>query len=118
MPEFIESPPMPAGVSPDQPQVVSDDWKPDRSPDSDRLKFLKEFPNLKGLQLDHLYLTQKDLDVIGQCRKLERLSLSGVQILEQSPRRLSGDDLQKLRGLTNLKELDLGQSNLDRKSVV
>jgi len=113
MPEFIENPPRPAGVPADQVQVeVPDDWKPVRSPDSARLAFLAEFPNLKGLQLDHLFLTQKDLDIIGKCMKLEQLSLNGVQILEQSPRRrLSGNDLQKLRGLTSLKVLDLGQSN-------
>jgi hypothetical protein len=107
MPEFIE---LPAGVAPRQPQALPEDWRPDRSPDSARLEFLTEFPNLKGLKVDHLCLTQKDLDIIGQCTKLERLSLSGVQILEKSPRRLSGDDLQKLRDLTNLRELDLGQS--------
>lgn len=111
MPELIESPPRPADIPPDQPRVFPEGWKPDRSPDSARLAFLSEFPNLKGLQLDHLYLTQKDLDIIGQCKKLERLSFNGVQILEQTPRRLSGDDLQKIAGLTNLKELDLGQSN-------
>jgi hypothetical protein len=114
MPEFVESP-VPAGVSLAElramPQEIRADWKPDRSPDSTRLGFLAEFPNLKGLKLDNLYLTHSDLDVIGRCRKLERLSLSGVQILEESPRRLSGDDLQKLSGLTNLTELDLGQAN-------
>jgi len=111
MPEFIESPAMASGASTPQTQVMPDNWKPDRSPESARLAFLAEFPNLKGLKVDHLYLTQNDLDAIGQCTKLERLSLSGVQILEDSPRRLSGDDLQKLQSLTNLKELDLGQSN-------
>ncbi len=114
MPEFVESP-VPTGLSLAEIQAMSqempENWKPDRSPDSARLAFLAEFPNLKGLKLDHLYLTQKDLDVIGQCRNLERLSHSGVQILEQSPRRLSGNDLQKLSGLTNLTELDLGQAN-------
>jgi hypothetical protein len=114
MPEFVESP-VPAGLSlaelQSMPQEMLEDWKPDRSPDSVRLAFLAEFPNLKGLKLDYLYLTEKDLDVIGQCPNLERLSLSGVQILEESPRLLSGDDLQKLSGLTNLTELDLGQAN-------
>jgi len=111
MPEFIESPARHADGSFKNSQVSLENWKPNRSPDSARLAFLEEFPNLKGLDLIGLYLTQKDLDTIGRCTKLERLSLNGIQILTASPRRLNGDDLQKLGGLINLRELDLGQSN-------
>lgn len=111
MPEFIESPPIPTGASPFESREVPKDWKPDRNSDSSRLAFLKEFPHLKGLQLDHLYLTQRDLDIVGQCKNLERLSLSGVKILDASPHRINGQDLRKLKGLTKLIELDLSQSN-------
>ena len=108
MPEFIESSRDPAGP---EVQYVPKGWKPARSPDSARFDFLKEFPNLKGLDLFGLYLTQKDLGAIGQCKNLERLSLIGVHILEEKSRRLSGNDLQKLSDLTNLTDLDLGQLN-------
>jgi Leucine-rich repeat (LRR) protein len=111
MPEFIEN-----SISWEQfkksgPVVVDPKSVPDRSPDSERLKFLTEFPNLKGLDVAHLYLTHKDLDIIGSCRKLERLSLSGVQVLETSARRLVGDDLKRFGALQHLQRLDLSQSN-------
>lgn len=93
------------------PVAVDPKWIPDRSTDSDRMKFLSEFPNLKGLDVSHLYLTHKDLDIIASCRKLERLSLSGVKVLETSARRLNGDDLKRFGDLQRLQLLDLSQSN-------
>jgi len=92
-------------------QVVDPAWKPDRSADSSRFSFLQEFPNLKGLDLGALYLTQNDLVTIGRCNQLQQLSLSGVQVFESSSRRLIGNDLVKLSGLIDLQVLDLSQSN-------
>ena len=108
MPEFLEQIPADAnGI------VVQENWSPNRDADSLRLGLLLEFPNLTGLQLDHLYLTQKDLDAVANCSKLERLSLSGVQIMQQdgTARRLNSDDLKKLSVLKRLRTLDLSQSN-------
>jgi hypothetical protein len=92
-------------------QEVDPRWKPERSADSSRLAFLKEFTNLKGLDLSHLYLTQNDLDTIGSLTGLQRLSLSGVQVFDSSSRRLVGEDLVKLSNLSSLELLDLSQSN-------
>lgn len=86
-------------------------WKPNRPQDSNRLAFLSEFTNLKGLDLANLYLTQKDLDSVAQCKTLQRLSLGGVRLMEEDSRRLSGNDLQKLAGLSQLESLDLSQAN-------
>jgi hypothetical protein len=111
MQEFIESP---FTFKPGEPivqKVVPNGWKPDRALDSNRLAFLSEFTNLKGLDLANLYLTQKDLDSVAQCNSLERLSLSGIHVMEESSRRLSGGDLQKLAGLIQLESLDLSQAN-------
>ncbi|MCO8124579.1 hypothetical protein NHH03_22765 [Stieleria sp. TO1_6] len=92
-------------------QEVDPKWKPDRTADSSRFAFLREFTNLEGLDLSHLYLNQADLDVIARCTKLRRLSLSGVQIFDSASRRLNGDDLAKLSNLKSLELLDLSQSN-------
>lgn len=92
-------------------QVVDPEWKPNRSAASSRLTFLREFPNLKGLDLGHLYLTKNDLDIIGECSQLLQLSLSGVRVFESKSRRLTGSDLASLSNLTRLQVLDLSQSD-------
>ena len=86
-------------------------WKPNRSADSKRLAFLKEFRNLKGLDVGGLYLTLGDLEVIGNCSDLQFLSLSGANVFESESRPVTGDDLEKLSGLTSLGVLDLSQAN-------
>jgi hypothetical protein len=111
MPELIESPVSFKPGEPIVPQVEPDRWKPDRPRDSNRLAFLSEFTNLKGLDLMGLYLTQQELDSVAQCRSLQRLSLSGVRVIEAESRWLNGSDLQKLSGLSRLESLDLSQSN-------
>ncbi len=111
MPELIESAVTFKPGEPIVPKVIPDGWKPDRAIDSNRLAFLGEFPNLKGLDLMHLYLTQQDLDSVVRCQSLQRLSLSGVRMIEAKSRRLSGGDLQKLAGLSQLESLDLSQAN-------
>ncbi|MEQ1828295.1 MAG: hypothetical protein ABL921_20210 [Pirellula sp.] len=111
MPELIESLVTFKPGEPIVPRVVPDGWKPDRAQDSNRLGFLSEFTNLKGLDLANLYLTQKDLDNLAQCKTLQRLSLGGVRMMEENSRRLSGGDLQKLAGLSQLESLDLSQAN-------
>jgi hypothetical protein len=111
MPEFIESSVSQEEIIRNGPVEVDPKWVPDRSTDSERLKFLIEFPNLKGLDVSNLYLTHKDLDIIASCRKLERLSLSGVRVLDTSSRRLVGDDLKRFGVLQRLQLLDLSQSN-------
>ena len=92
-------------------QEVDPKWKPNRSASETRLAFLKEFTNLEGLDVGTLYLTQGDLDVIGGCDKLRRLSFNGCQVFDSSSRRLNGDDLTKLSRLQSLELLDLSQSN-------
>ncbi|MGB7327470.1 MAG: hypothetical protein WBD31_21520 [Rubripirellula sp.] len=92
-------------------QEVDPNWKPNRNGNSSRLAFLKEFTNLKGLNVMHLYLTQNDLDTIGSLASLQRLSLSGVYVFDSSSRRLTGNDLAKLSSLESLELLDLSQSN-------
>lgn len=111
MAELIESPVTFKLGEPIVQKVVPDGWKPDRPQDSNRLAFLSEFTNLKGLDLANLYLTQKDLDSVAQCKTLQRLSLGGVRMMEEDSRRLSGNDLQKLAGLSQLESLDLSQAN-------
>ncbi len=112
MPEFIDSQVPSAGPEEEIKQVeVQPNWVPDRSPDSERFEFLREFPNLKGIDASHLYLTHRDLKAIASCHKLQRLSLNGIQIHEASARRLTGADLQQLTGLRELQVLDLSQSN-------
>lgn len=93
-------------------QAVDPSWKPNRDATESRLSFLKEFKNLKGLDVGYLYLTQGDLSVIGTCRQLERLSLNGIYLFDTgSSRRLVGDDLANLSNLKSLQLLDLSQSN-------
>jgi len=111
MPEFMESQVQHKAGEKIVQQVVDPAWKPDRSADSSRFSFLQEFPNLKGLDLGALYLTQNDLVTIGRCSQLQLLSLSGVQVFESSSHRLIGSDLVKLSGLIDLQVLDLSQSN-------
>ncbi|PAY19052.1 hypothetical protein CKO51_13030 [Rhodopirellula sp. SM50] len=111
MPEFIESQVQFVPGEEVVMKVVDPSWKPDRDGSSSRFAFLKEFTNLKGLDLMHLYLTQSDLDTIGSLTSLQRLSLSGVQVFDSSSRRLIGDDLAKLSSLKSLELLDLSQSN-------
>ena len=111
MPELIESAVTFKPGEPIVPKVVPEGWKPDRASDSNRLAFLSEFTNLKGLDLMNLYLTQQDLDSVAQCKSLQRLSLYGISMMEAKSRRLNGSDLQKLAGLTQLESLDLSQSN-------
>jgi len=76
------------------------------------LLFLKEFKNLKGLNVNYLTLTEDELQEIGQCHLLTELSLSGIEIVEPSGKkhRLQGSELRYLNGLTNLEVLDLSQS--------
>ena len=111
MPELMESAVTFKPGEPIVPKVVPDGWKPDRAMDSNRLAFLSELTNLKGLDLIGLYLTQPDLDTIAQCRSLQRLSLGGVRMIEAKSRPLNGTDLQKLAGLSQLESLDLSQSH-------
>lgn len=87
--------------------------KADAAPEAARLRFLQEFPNLEGLKVEYLVLTESDLQVIGRLNGLEQLSLSGVQIAEGSGGRhfLRGGELRHLNGLTNLETLDLSQSD-------
>lgn len=111
MPEFIESQ---VEFKPGEEIVMKEvdpKWSPNRDGSSSRFAFLKEFTNLKGLDMMHLYLTEIDLDTIGSLTGLKRLSLSGVQVFDSSSRRLIGDDLEKLSSLTSLELLDLSQSN-------
>lgn len=113
IPEYLESslPPFKPGEEIVL-REVQPDWKPDRDIGSQRFEFLSEFTNLKGLDLSHLYLTTRDLKAIGASRQLQRLSLSGVHLIELSTaRRLQGSDLQHLKELKQLQILDLGQSN-------
>ena len=90
---------------------VDPKWKPNRSGSESRLAFLKEFSNLEGLNVRGLYLTQGDLEVIGGCENLKRLSLNSVQVFDSSSRLLNGDDLAKLSNLQSLELLDLSRSN-------
>ena len=90
---------------------VDPKWKPNRSGSESRLAFLKEFSNLEGLNVSGLYLTQGDLEVIGGCENLKRLSLNSVQVFDSSSRLLNGDDLAKLSNLQSLELLDLSRSN-------
>jgi len=101
MPEFIEAGPSAKSKYQD---------KNDRQ--SSRLEFLGEFGNLEGLRVDHLFLTENDLKLIGRCHSLKKLSLSGVQIMEAShgKHRLCPTELRHLNQLTNLEVLDLSQS--------
>ncbi|MEM9645967.1 MAG: hypothetical protein AAF989_13340 [Planctomycetota bacterium] len=111
MPEFVENS---ASVPPDgkvELKEVDPSWKPDRQTDSSRFAFLSEFPNLKGVDLSHLYLTQSDLDVVASCSQIERLCLSGVMVLENQPRRLVASDLRRFSSLRRLQLLDLSQAN-------
>ena len=82
-------------------------------PEVARFQFLAEFSNLEGLRVDHLFLTEKDLKVIGGLDQLRKLSLSGVQIIEESgeTHRLRGAELRHLSELRNLEMLDLSQSD-------
>ena len=113
MPEFIESQVETTADSIEDVtvQVVDPAWKPQRGAGSSRLTFLKEFSNLKGLDVSHLYLTQNDLETIGSLSGLQRLSLSGVYVFDESSRRLMAEDLRQLSGLKSLELLDLSQSN-------
>ncbi|TWT98486.1 leucine-rich repeat domain-containing protein [Stieleria varia] len=111
MPEFIE---FQLSSEPSDEVVVREvdpSWKPNRDGSSSRFEFLKEFTNLQGLDMTHLYLTHSDLDTIGSLTNLKRLSLSGVQVFDSASRRLIGDDLAKLSSLKSLELLDLSQSN-------
>lgn len=78
-----------------------------------RLEFLNEFPRLEGLRLDHLFLTEADLRLIGQLPSLRQLSLSGVQVLEEpsGKHRLRGEELKHLAPLVTLEALDLSQAD-------
>lgn len=111
MPEFVESQVQPDSDGNVELKEVSADWVPGRSSNSSRLGFLEEFSNLKGLDVSHMYLTHNDLDIIATCDKLERLSLSGVQVLERKARRLAADDLKRFQRLMSLQVLDLSQAN-------
>jgi hypothetical protein len=85
----------------------------DFDPDASRFKFLAEFRNLEGLKVDHLFLSEDDLIVIGQCHNLKKLSLSGIQVVESTrgKHRLRGTELRHLSQLINLEMLDLSQSD-------
>lgn len=112
MPELMESQVQHQAGDELKMQEVVPDWKPDRSSSGSRLAFLREFTNLKGLDLMGLYLTQGDLDTIGSCQKLRRLSLYGVYVFDDSSsRRIIGDDLSHLSSLQSLELLDLSQSD-------
>jgi hypothetical protein len=102
-----------ADPSTDGPRPVEDDNASDIDPASTRFEFLAEFVNLEGLTLGDLALTESDLATIGRCGKLERLSLSGAEIVRANRHwsRLQGSDLANLSQLTNLEMLDLSQSN-------
>jgi hypothetical protein len=112
MREFVDSQVPPVGAGEEIKSIeVQPDWVSNRSPNSQRFEFLNEFPNLKGIDASHLYLTQRDLTAIAGCTKLERLSLSGIQIHEAAARRLGGADLLQFKGLTELQFLDISQSD-------
>lgn len=96
------------------PEFMQDESASDSSPDSDasRFSFLKEFTNLEGLRVDYLTLTEHDLEAIGQCRKLKKLSLSGIQVAgpARDQHRLRATEFRHLAELTSLEMLDISQS--------
>ncbi|MES2793081.1 MAG: hypothetical protein V4719_25945 [Planctomycetota bacterium] len=96
------------------PEFLKNDATPDAKVDSGtpRYQFLEEFRNLEGLNVQGLFLTENDLEVIGRCQSLKSLSLSGIEITEASggKHRLQGSELRHLSGLKKLEMLDLSQS--------
>ena len=114
MQEFNESPVTPNADGSVTPITLDEPWRPNRSEDSHRLAFLSEFPNLKGLDVFSMYVTRADLETISSLKALEKLSLYGVQVLEEDAvRRLNPNDFAKLSSLTKLRELDLSQSEFE-----
>jgi hypothetical protein len=97
------------------PEFTKNDADIDSNVNSDTsiYKFLEEFRNLEGLNVQHLFLSESDLEVIGRCQSLKYLSLSGIQITEASGgmHRLQGSELRHLSQLKNLQMLDLSQSH-------
>lgn len=96
---------------PTAPQAVPDESPRTLPTDSNRLAFLNEFTNLKGLDLNGIFLTQRDLDSVAKCKSLKQLSLNSVQIVDGELRCVSGSDLEKFVELTQLESLDLSRSN-------
>lgn len=96
------------------PEFMKNNAAPDSKvdPDTSPYKFLEEFRNLEGLSVQALFLSEKDLEVIGRCRSLKHLSLSGIQIIDAAGGKhcLTGPELRHLSELKNLEMLDLSQS--------
>jgi|GEM_PF-4527913 len=116
MPELVDSPYPPGATfkAEDVPHINLNHWRPDRDEKSNRLAFLSEFEDLKGLDVMDLYLTHSDLETIAELQNLEKLSLYGVWMLEKdSARHMTWTDIAKLKSLSKLKELDLSNSRFE-----
>ncbi|MCA9075394.1 MAG: hypothetical protein KDA93_10195 [Planctomycetaceae bacterium] len=79
---------------------------------------VEELPNVDVLVCDHLLLTPTGLTRLGHLTRISQLSLSGVQLYDESAalgsgkaqiHRLAADDLVALSRLTQLEVLDLSQ---------
>ncbi len=93
------------------------------------LKFLNNFPKLKGLDLSYQKGLSNELSVLKNNKQLELLVISGLELdnssitflsslnnlksLNLSENAISDDSLEYLKNMTNLKELYLSNTKID-----